>query len=78
MDLTMFIIETQKAVKSTKMTETEIPPKMQPFLDYLNKLDAWLSEVPAIEQPMRFGNKAFRTWVDKVLASVDDDLTIIM
>ena len=44
----------------------------------MNKLDAWLDEVPPVEQPMRFGNKAFRTWVDKIIAAVDDDLAVIM
>lgn len=74
----MFIVETQKAVKTSKMTETEIPPKMQPLYDYIEKLDQWLAEVPPVEQPMRFGNKAFRTWVDKVVAAVDDDLAVIL
>lgn len=27
---------------------------------------------------MRFGNKAFRTWLDKIVAAVDDDLAQIM
>jgi len=26
---------------------------------------------------MRFGNKAFRTWMDRVIASMDEDLTVI-
>ena len=72
------MVETQKAVKGTKMTETEIPPKMQALYDYLSKLDTWLDEVPPVEQPMRFGNKAFRTWVDKIVSAVDDDLAVIM
>jgi len=38
-DLTMFMIETMKAVKGSKMTETEITPKIQPIIDWLDKCD---------------------------------------
>ena len=35
-------------------------------LNILDKLINWIDEVPPIEQPQRFGNKAFKTWLDKV------------
>ena len=73
----MFIVEVQKSVKSSKMTETALPEKMQPFLDYFDKLDQWLDEVPPIEQPMRFGNKAFKVWVDKIREHAVEDLVTI-
>ena len=74
----MYIVETQKAVKSSKMSETQCPEKLAPFVAYLTKLDLWLDEVPPIEQPMRFGNKAFRTWLDRVTAAADEDLATIL
>ena len=76
-DLTMFIIETQKSVKTTKMTETVLDDRLKPFIDYLDKIDVWLDEVPPIEQPMRFGNKAFRTWLDRIIENGDADLQVI-
>jgi len=36
-----------------------------------------LDECPPIDQPMRFGNKAFKNWLDKVISNVDSDLSII-
>ena len=30
--------------------------------------------MPPIEQPMRFGNKAFRSWMDKIIAAADEDI----
>ena len=75
MDLTMFIVETQKAVKSTKMTETHLTPNLQPLADWLDHLNALMDEVPPIEQPMRFGNKAFKTWIEKVNETLDSHLT---
>jgi serine/threonine-protein phosphatase 2A activator len=35
-------------------------------LNVLDKLINWIDEVPPIEQPQRFGNKAFKTWLNKV------------
>ena len=32
-------------------------------------METWLEEFPPLEQPSRFGNKAFRQWYDKVAAS---------
>ena len=60
------------------MSETECPERIAPFVAYLTKLDLWLDEVPPIEQPMRFGNKAFRTWLDRVTAAADEDLATIL
>eukprot|EP00061_Rhincodon_typus_P008304 g30806.t1 len=32
----------------------------------LNTLDKWIDETPPVDQPSRFGNKAFRTWYSKL------------
>ncbi|MEE6524118.1 hypothetical protein FKM82_023364, partial [Ascaphus truei] len=32
----------------------------------LNTLDRWINETPPMDQPSRFGNKAFRTWYAKL------------
>jgi hypothetical protein len=32
----------------------------------LQTISAYIDTIPAINQPMRFGNKAFRTFLDKV------------
>ncbi|KFQ67540.1 Serine/threonine-protein phosphatase 2A activator, partial [Phaethon lepturus] len=32
----------------------------------LNTLDRWIDETPPVDQPSRFGNKAFRTWYAKL------------
>lgn len=73
----MFIVETQKAVKSSKQTETELPPHIKPLYDYIEKIQNMLDECPPIDQPMRFGNKAFKNWLDKIISNVDSDLSII-
>lgn len=37
------------------------------ILAVLKKLDDWITEIPPTPQPTRFGNKAFRTWLAKVV-----------
>lgn len=73
MELTGFLNALVGSVRSTKMSETQITPRLQPIFDYLQKLHTWVEETPAVEQPMRFGNKAFRTWLEKVMANIQED-----
>lgn len=40
----------------------------------LDQISNWIDEVPPIEQPMRFGNRAYRTLMDKVIASSNENL----
>uniref|UniRef100_A0A1I8ITV8 Serine/threonine-protein phosphatase 2A activator n=1 Tax=Macrostomum lignano TaxID=282301 RepID=A0A1I8ITV8_9PLAT len=32
----------------------------------LAKLDSWIDEIPPVEQPARFGNRAFKTWLQRL------------
>ena len=43
----------------------------------LETISGWADEVEPIEQPMRFGNKAYRTWMDKVIAASDEQLATL-
>ena len=36
------------------------------LLSVLDKMDTWIGEIPPIEQPQRFGNKAFRDWFKRL------------
>lgn len=35
-------------------------------MSLLNTLDQWIDETPPVDQPSRFGNKAYRTWYAKL------------
>jgi hypothetical protein len=42
---------------------------MQPVREVrsiVDELDKWIDEYPPVQQPMRFGNKAFRTWHERL------------
>jgi len=36
------------------------------LLSLLDTMRKWISEIPPIAQPQRFGNKAYRTWFQRV------------
>lgn len=39
-----------------------LSPSIPILLGVLEKLSQWVDDTPPIDQPQRFGNKAFRTW----------------
>lgn len=44
-----------------------LPPQaIEKLVALLNTLDRWIDETPPMDQPSRFGNKAFRTWYAKL------------
>lgn len=66
-EYTGFIKRLNEMCKDTKLTDTfDISPMAQSILNMLVKLSQWVDEIPPIQQPQRFGNKAFKNWLDKV------------
>ena len=39
---------------------------VEKFVKILDTLSGWVDDIPPIDQPQRFGNKAFRQWHDKL------------
>lgn len=39
---------------------------VEKLLTLLGTLDRWIDETPPVDQPSRFGNKAYRTWYAKL------------
>ena len=50
---------------------------MDKLTGILDTLLAWVDEVPPVKQPMRFGNKAFRTWHAKVAEVRDPTYQVV-
>ncbi|CAD5124277.1 DgyrCDS12569 [Dimorphilus gyrociliatus] len=66
-DLLGFIRVINEAVKNKKMSEEYYKSEnIEKLLTLLDTLSVWIDEVPPIEQPQRFGNKAFRIWFDRL------------
>jgi serine/threonine-protein phosphatase 2A activator len=77
-EILTFIVHLQKSVQGTKMTTTECPECLVPLYDILNKYEGYIDEIPPTEQPMRFGNKAFKTWLDKVKETFEEDMNTLL
>ncbi|XP_065355726.1 serine/threonine-protein phosphatase 2A activator [Calliphora vicina] len=66
-DLVGFINGISTAVQGKKINDQiYISPTMKSLIEIFDKLNAFIDETPPIEQPQRFGNKAFRAWSRKM------------
>ncbi|XP_041370334.1 serine/threonine-protein phosphatase 2A activator-like isoform X2 [Gigantopelta aegis] len=78
-DITGFILTVNDAIKGKKMTEnyhvSELCEKLTVMLD---EFSAWIDEIPPVEQPQRFGNKAFRDWFNKLKENSDSCLKKVL
>lgn len=51
--------------------EITVPDAVTKFGCFMQKLYNLIDEVPPLKQPMRFGNKAFRTWHDRMTSEAN-------
>ncbi|KAF6215067.1 hypothetical protein GE061_009816 [Apolygus lucorum] len=62
-----FILAMNNVIKGHSSKEKfPLSPNVEALLTILNRLSDWIDEIPPIQQPQRFGNKAFRTWLDRL------------
>ncbi|ELW61980.1 Serine/threonine-protein phosphatase 2A activator [Tupaia chinensis] len=62
-----FILTLNEGVKGKKLTfEYKVSEAIEKLVSLLNTLDRWIDETPPVDQPSRFGNKAYRTWYAKL------------
>ncbi|KAI2554241.1 protein phosphatase 2 phosphatase activator, partial [Homo sapiens] len=62
-----FILTLNEGVKGKKLTfEYRVSEAIEKLVALLNTLDRWIDETPPVDQPSRFGNKAYRTWYAKL------------
>ncbi|KAJ3047152.1 Serine/threonine-protein phosphatase 2A activator [Rhizophlyctis rosea] len=74
-----FIQVLNEAAKNKKNSDdcyvSEISQKLLAMLDILN---TWIDEIPPFESPQRFGNKAFRVWIQRLEANAESLLKDIL
>ena len=67
-----FLARTSRAVQNKKASAPcQVSPVLQRFLGVLDMMESWLIEIPPLQQPMRYGNMAFRDYGKKLLDSMD-------
>ena len=77
-EIFQFINILQKSVQGTQMSTTDLPDSLVPLYELIGKYDTLIDEIPPIEQPMRFGNRAFKTWIDKIKETYEDDMKTVL
>ncbi|XP_071111601.1 serine/threonine-protein phosphatase 2A activator-like [Haliotis cracherodii] len=66
-DLIGFILTLNEAVKGKKISDTyPISEPIQKVEGVLATLSGWIDEIPPVDQPQRFGNKAFRDFFTRL------------
>lgn len=64
----VFVKHLNESVRGLRVSgDYLISPNVEKTVALLNEINSWIDEIPPIQQPMRFGNKAFRTFYDRVV-----------
>lgn len=62
-----FILTLNESVKGKKLScDYRVSEAVEKLMALLDTLDRWIDETPPVDQPSRFGNKAFRSWYAKL------------
>ncbi|XP_076454566.1 serine/threonine-protein phosphatase 2A activator-like [Babylonia areolata] len=78
-DLVGFILTLNEAVKDKKISDDyPVSPLSQQILVLLGELEKWVDEIPPIDQPQRFGNKAFRDWYQRLVERSEELLKVAL
>uniref|UniRef100_A0A8C1D6T0 Serine/threonine-protein phosphatase 2A activator n=2 Tax=Cyprinus carpio TaxID=7962 RepID=A0A8C1D6T0_CYPCA len=74
-----FILTLNEGVKGKKLTcEYQVSETVEKLLAMLGTLDRWIDETPPVDQPSRFGNKAYRTWYAKLDQEAEALVTAVL
>ncbi|XP_064104121.1 serine/threonine-protein phosphatase 2A activator-like [Macrobrachium nipponense] len=66
-DIMGFLTSMNNAVRGKKLSAPcDVTPVIKNLLEMLDTLSQWIDEIPPIDQPQRFGNKAFRDFYAKL------------
>ena len=68
-EIIAFITNLQKSVERKANTDVVQVEVLKPIDSVLDELSAYIDAIPPLAQPMRFGNKAFRMFLDKIKAN---------
>lgn len=63
----IFVTELQASVFKRCISSTIPAENLEPLMSLIGSLENLINDVPPLTQPMRFGNKAFKTWHAKAL-----------
>ncbi|EEQ99248.1 phosphotyrosyl phosphatase activator, putative [Perkinsus marinus ATCC 50983] len=69
-DIAAFLERLCTAVQGKKILDivdyTTAPRSVGGVMNFIGELETWLKDIPPLQQPMRFGNIAFRSWHNRL------------
>ncbi|TMW68697.1 hypothetical protein Poli38472_006165 [Pythium oligandrum] len=69
----MFVKHLNESVRGLRISsEYQVSTNVEKAVQLIQEINGWIDEIPPIQQPMRFGNKAFRTFYDRVVERSTD------
>lgn len=62
-----FIVELSDSIRGHKLSDPCLEsPAVKIIVEVLETLNGWVDEIPPLQQPVRYGNPAFRQWQDRL------------
>lgn len=77
-EIITFVAELQKSVERKANTDIKPSDVLKPIETVLEEISGYIDIIPPLQQPMRFGNKAFRIFLDKVKENYKHLIGIIL
>ena len=78
-DIVSFILHLNAAVRSLPSTAPHSrSPAINAICALMTQAKTWVADIPPIQQAMRFGNKAFRTWHARLMAALPAFLSSLL
>lgn len=78
-DMISFIMIVNNSVKGKRISDNYTTSQpIEKFVKILDTLSEWVDAIPPIDQPQRFGNKAFRQWHDKLKENSESLLSTLL
>jgi len=72
-DVIDFILALNASVKGKKLTDKlDISENTGKLITMMEKASIFVDEISPVDQPQRFGNKAFKTWYERIQTSSDE------
>ncbi|RUS15235.1 hypothetical protein BC938DRAFT_477045 [Jimgerdemannia flammicorona] len=68
----IFIENLNRSVVDKKISDPcHVSENITALLGMLDQIDSWTDDIPPLQNPQRFGNKAFRTWIARLEERAD-------
>ncbi|XP_027100135.1 serine/threonine-protein phosphatase 2A activator isoform X1 [Coffea eugenioides] len=74
-----FVVSLSESIKSHKLSDPcHVSPAVCTIVDVIEKLIAFVDEIPPVPQSARYGNVAYRTWHDRMSSDAESFMLLLL